>query len=689
MTQTSLPLSFHASNHMATTTTNAAAAAAAAALSASMTMVSSTASGVVPQYSLTDAFAGEAACSNSLVLRSYRQSSLSCADFLPTPSPMMRTGGSHHAMVGSPTHRGFPFGSSVLLDAEETVVMEKTGRTPLNAPKLDRHTRYQEITGYPLGLENYGNTCYINSVIQLLYHCTPLRLRLLELQEVYEGKKGGAGFEENSVLHQLCKLVALMHKSNNDKQEKRKKHISPTQFLRCVRAKNADFAQPVQHDAHEFAMFILNDIMETEKRIMGDPKNIALLSETKRKSGVSSLAFWRHGHSKTHHTESSLAPSSSSAAAHAGNGRGAAGGLLGVGDGRNNNNTSINSNTSVHHSSNNSISYSDEYCYVSSLLQSTSQAGGGGGSYFVSGGSAAPPSAAGTRSAFGSPMCDDTHAVADRRGSRCEGHGASAAADAMTPLQSILQGVFGSLTACLECNKVTARKEVFIDISLETAQGSSLLKRLHHFGDPELFYGNNKLYCERCARSVNAAKTIHIKHLPPHVLLIHLKRFQYDPHTGEFAKTSDHVALPMEMDVEEYLAEPSDEPPPDTTRNGAAHAPVHSCEDETRSEPNRVANASSPGTPTIPELTRQKLRGVPHHKARFSLTGFAVHSGKGANLGHYFTCIRYGPNLWRRFDDETVSTMTEREVQQYFGVPIPVKDALTTTAYLLLYERNA
>lgn len=59
--------------------------------------------------------------------------------------------------------------------------------------------------------------------------------------------------------------------------------------------------------------------------------------------------------------------------------------------------------------------------------------------------------------------------------------------------------------------------------------------------------------------------------------------------------------------------------------------------------------------PEIPLHLRRRLRGVARYKARFALTGFVVHIGEGPNEGHYFTCIRYGPQLWRKFDDDVVS----------------------------------
>ncbi|KAG5506044.1 hypothetical protein GH5_05725 [Leishmania sp. Ghana 2012 LV757] len=557
----------------------------------------------IPTYNTSTPTAVEDLSCSSPVLKSYRQHSFchSRRDACQGDSPT-----SPRAVRGlSPFTAGTADAPVAMGAASSSFAGSGSGSTSAAI-----HTKFLEITGHPLGLENYGNTCYCNSVIQLIYHCTPLRLRLLELYHVYLTKKGKAGFEEDTVLFQLCSLIAVMHKSNNRAKDKcPRDKIAPKDLLSCVRAKNKIFDNDMQQDAHEFAMFLLNDILEAEQRIMADPANVNLFLQheaSMKKKGPLSFT-WKHGKER---------------------------------------------------------------------LSSHSQKEG---KLHKKSSAAAADSSAGKAMGMPQPFSGE-----------------------LTPLQVILQGKFGSLTACLECENVTARDEVFMDLSLETEQGTSLLRCLDHFGDPEYFWGRNKLRCEECKMPVRAAKTIHVQQLPQYALLIHLKRFQYDVKKQTFTKKADHVALPMQMDVEEYLTDPevieqnlrneqarsSENVGGDAGGSSSSSASGYNNTGSLKKE--EAETASSPDTfKPAPEEVRRKLCGIALHKARFELTGFVAHIGEGPNSGHYFTCVRYGPQLWRRFDDETVSTMAERDVKQYFGVPSDAVGVVTTTAYILLYERVA
>lgn len=547
----------------------------------------------IPTYNTATTSAVEELSCSSPVLRSYRQHSFStskrdtCLAKSPTSPPITYVGASSFTAHASDM-------PPVTLASSSTASAAGGSSSAAGAAI---HTKFLEITGHPLGLENYGNTCYCNSVIQLIYHCTPLRLRLLELHDVYQLKKGKPGFEEDTVLCQLCSLIAVMHKSNNRSKEKYpREKIAPKELLQCVRSKNEIFNNDMQQDAHEFTMFLMNDITETEQRIMADPNNanVFLQHEAAMKKKGSSFSFWKHSKDKT--------------------------------------------------------------------ISANSQKAGAAGKH---------------------------EKAAAAAGGRAASAGAQPFTGELTPLQVIMQGQFGSLTACLECENITSRDEVFIDLSLETAQGCSLLRCLDHFGDPEYFWGKNKLRCDECKRAVRAAKTIHVQQLPQYALLIHLKRFQYDVKKQNFTKKADHVALPMQMDVEEYLTDP--EVLEQNLRKEQARNQKDTTSSATGKRDDAAAQASSSPDAFKPasEEVRSKLRGVARHKARFELTGFVAHIGEGPNSGHYFTCVRYGPQLWRRFDDDSVSTMAERDVQQYFGVPSDATGVVTTTAYILLYERVA
>ncbi|CCW71818.1 unnamed protein product [Phytomonas sp. Hart1] len=116
--------------------------------------------------------------------------------------------------------------------------------------------------------------------------------------------------------------------------------------------------------------------------------------------------------------------------------------------------------------------------------------------------------------------------------------------------------------------------------------------------------------------------------------------------------------------------------------------------DETRISPedgSPAADAPAGGDAPLAKLDaiRRTIHGIARQKARFELGGFIVHRGQGVSTGHYFTCVRYGPQLWYCFDDNAVHLMTARDVQQFFGVTSAGSNGVSTTAYILLYERVA
>eukprot|EP00894_Picocystis_sp_ML_P001329 jgi/Pico_ML_1/51846/g356.t1 len=108
------------------------------------------------------------------------------------------------------------------------------------------------------GLENYGNTCYCNSVLQSLYYCVPFREKLLE----HGTARNGVG-EENllTCLHELFQQIA--------QQRKKAGVVGPKKFVNRLKKDNEMFRGYLHQDAHEFLNFLLNelcDILEKEDK---------------------------------------------------------------------------------------------------------------------------------------------------------------------------------------------------------------------------------------------------------------------------------------------------------------------------------------------------------------------------------------------------------------------------------------
>jgi len=101
------------------------------------------------------------------------------------------------------------------------------------------------------GLVNFGNTCYSNSVLQALYFCKPFRDKVLE----YKAKNKRSKETLLTCLADLFYSIAT--------QKKKVGTIAPKKFIARLRKEKVDFDNYMQHDAHEFLNFLINDIKET------------------------------------------------------------------------------------------------------------------------------------------------------------------------------------------------------------------------------------------------------------------------------------------------------------------------------------------------------------------------------------------------------------------------------------------
>nr|CAB3267561.1 ubiquitin carboxyl-terminal hydrolase 46-like [Phallusia mammillata] len=138
--------------------------------------------------------------------------------------------------------------------------------------ELENH----EETSLPLipyvGIQNMGNTCYLNSVLQVLFYCPEFVQRLrqtrLKIQEVCERDQTNFSDEKFNILKELDLLYTDMNSSRNKIVQKLSNNsqelpeparsVRPTKFMEHFRNENPLFEAYTQQDAQECLHCILN-----------------------------------------------------------------------------------------------------------------------------------------------------------------------------------------------------------------------------------------------------------------------------------------------------------------------------------------------------------------------------------------------------------------------------------------------
>jgi ubiquitin C-terminal hydrolase len=188
-----------------------------------------------------------------------------------------------------------------------------------------------------------------------------------------------------------------------------------------------------------------------------------------------------------------------------------------------------------------------------------------------------------------------------------------------SPQEKILKDFFGGQFAqqivSRECEHVSERDEDFFTLSVEVKGKRKLEESLDLFVKGDLLDGDNKYFCDKCNKRVDALKRCCLKSLPNN-LFVHLKRFDFDFELLRRSKVNEYCEFPMLLNMEPY------------TREGLSR--------REHSEPPASAE----------DLANYE----------YELTGVIVHSGT-VDSGHYYSYIkdRLSPdNKWYLFNDADV-----------------------------------
>ncbi|TXT12828.1 hypothetical protein VHUM_01229 [Vanrija humicola] len=178
-------------------------------------------------------------------------------------------------------------------------------------------------------------------------------------------------------------------------------------------------------------------------------------------------------------------------------------------------------------------------------------------------------------------------------------------------IHSLFHGVLVNETRCLNCETTSTREESFLDLSIDIEQHSSLTACLRQFSHSEMLCSTNKFYCETCCGLVEAERRMRIKSLP-NILGLHLKRFRQDD-MGRLHKLFYRVTFPLQLRVP--------------------------CTTEDTDDGERL----------------------------YELFSVVVHIGNGPTHGHYVTAVRSENNKWVMCDDENIEPIEVDDLANYFG----------------------
>ena len=195
----------------------------------------------------------------------------------------------------------------------------------------------------------------------------------------------------------------------------------------------------------------------------------------------------------------------------------------------------------------------------------------------------------------------------------------------------------------VDCGHKRYNEFFYNNIQLEVKGFNNLNSSLKNYFKTEIMDGENKINCEGC----NMKRTCHKRQIfksLPNILVINLKRFEFDYNTMLKSKLDNYFEFPFELDMKEYLIE-----------------------------------------------NHQEIN------TKYELTGITIHFGF-SDYGHYYDLIKSPDGKWYKFNDNCVyefdekdiphEAFGEKECEDDFIKDIEDKDSGQNTAYILIYKKH-
>lgn len=226
----------------------------------------------------------------------------------------------------------------------------------------------------------------------------------------------------------------------------------------------------------------------------------------------------------------------------------------------------------------------------------------------------------------------------------------------LSALARVLGGSFADQKICKGCPHRYSREEPFTALNVDIRNKQHLYESLDAFVKGDLLEGANAYHCEKCDKKVDTVKRMCVKRLPK-VLVIQLKRFDYDWEREMAVKFNDYFEFPRELDMSPYTAA--------TLAEKEGEAPSDAVNDDdnldNRGEEKLKKQLSNEGESKKEEDDKKTPGDEPGEgvSTKYRLRGIVVHSGQ-ASGGHYYSFIQIRPPgsnsvKWFKFDDGEVT----------------------------------
>jgi ubiquitin C-terminal hydrolase len=247
--------------------------------------------------------------------------------------------------------------------------------------------------------------------------------------------------------------------------------------------------------------------------------------------------------------------------------------------------------------------------------------------------------------------------------------------------QNIFKHFFGFTISdefiCKGCPHTKEKDVYFNSIQLQVLNKKSIVESLKSYVEGELLEGDNAYYCETCDKKVNALKRQCIKKLP-RMLIVVLKRFDFDYENMVKIKVNDYCEFPFELNMEPFTQE-------------------YLRKSEKKSEGGIAMNEETTTETSENEEKETYSKNKPANFYKYNLSGVIIHTGTSES-GHYYSIIKdYEKEQWNEFNDTIVKSYDINDLpnEAYGGTENVFnrdnkKEVLEkqTNAYLLFYKRQ-